>query len=249
MSKILIFEDEPAALQRLTRMVNEIRPQYKIVGHSDSISDAVKLLESVEFDLILSDIQLSDGTCFEIFEKNNPEKPIIFITAFNDYAIKAFEFNGIHYLLKPINYQALTKAFVKFEKNKIDAPNIKNIEFSGQFETEYQKRLISKVGQKLKVIETNNIAFLYTEMGLVYAKTFSNDIHVLDDTLEHIFQKLNPDTFFRINRQMIVHIDAVIDMISHSSNRLKLKLKTKYDKDIVVSKEKTSSFKKWIASH
>ncbi len=249
MNKILIFEDEPAALQRLTRMVNEIRPQYEIVGNSDRISEAVKLIESTEFDLILSDIQLSDGTCFEVFEKIDPDKPIIFITAYNDYAIKAFEYNGIHYLLKPINYQELTKALVKFEKNKIDVPNMRSIHLSNQFETEYQKRLISKIGQKLKVIETNNISLLYTEMGLVYAKTFANDKHVLDDTLEHILQKLNPDNFFRINRQIIVNIDAIVDMVAQSSNRLKLKLKTPFDKDIVVSKEKTAAFKIWLASH
>ena len=249
MNRIIILEDEPAALQRLTRMVKEIRPQYAIVGTSDNITDAIQLIETTEFDLILSDIELSDGNCFEVFEKTNPEKPIIFITAYNDYAIKAFEFNGIHYLLKPIIYQALTKALVKFEKHQIETPNMKTFQLSNQFETEYQKRIISKVGQKLKVIETNNIALFYTETGIVYANTYSNTTHVLDDTLEHIYQKLNPDIFYRINRQMIVHVDAVVDMIAHSSNRLKLRLKINYDKEIVVSKDKTTAFKNWIASH
>jgi len=249
MNKILIFEDEPAALQRLTRMVNELRPQYEIVGTADNISDALRLLEKADFDLILSDIELSDGTCFEVFDKINPEKPIIFITAYNNYAIKAFEFNGIHYLLKPINYQALTQAFVKFEKNKIDVPDMKNIQLNKQLETAYQKRLISKVGQKLKVIETNNVSLFYTEMSVVYAKTFSDQTHFLDETLENIQQKINPDSFFRINRQMIVHADAVEDMVAYSSNRLKLKLKTGHHKEIVVSKEKTAAFKNWIASH
>lgn len=249
MNRILIFEDEPAALKRLIRMVNEIRPQYEIAGTSDNINDALGLLRNENYSLILSDIQLSDGVCFEIFEKFNPEKPIIFITAYNDYAIKAFDFNGIHYLLKPINYEALTQAFVKFEKNKIDTSNIKDIQLDNQFETQYQKRLISKVGQKLKVIETNSVSLFYTETGLVYAKTFSNQKYVLDETLENIIQKIDPKIFFRINRQMIVHVDAVEDMIAHSSNRLKLKLKTNHDSDIVVSKEKTTAFKQWIASH
>ncbi|WP_412986510.1 LytR/AlgR family response regulator transcription factor [Pontimicrobium sp. IMCC45349] len=249
MSRLIIFEDEPAALQRLTRMIKEIRPQYTVVGTSDNINDAAKLLENFEYDLILSDIELSDGNCFEVFKKINPEKPIIFVTAYNDYAIKAFEFNGIHYLLKPINYQALTKALVKFEKHKIDVNNLRNIQLNNQFQIEYQKRIISKVGQKLKVIETNNIALFFTETGVVYANTYSNTTHALDDTLEHLYQKLNPDLFFRINRQMIVHINAVVDMIAYSSNRLKLKLKVNYDKDIVVSKDRVTAFKNWLASH
>jgi DNA-binding LytR/AlgR family response regulator len=249
MNKLVIFEDEPAALQRLIRMVQEIRPQYTIVGTSDNIVDAIALIEKTDFDLILSDIQLSDGNCFEIFEKTKPEKPIIFITAFNDYAIKAFDFNGIHYLLKPINYQALAQAFVKYEKNVLKTPDLNNFKLDTSFVNDYQKRFIIKVGQKLKVVETNTIALFYTDLGLVYANTFSDTTLALDDTLEKITQKINPDIFFRINRQMIVNVNAVQDMIAYSSNRLKLKLKIACNKEIVVSKDKTTEFKTWIASH
>ena len=249
MIKLIIFEDEPTALDRLIRMVNEIRPNYMIVGTSDNIVDAVKLIENNDYDLILSDIELSDGNSFEVFEKTQPNKPTIFITAYNNYAIKAFEFNGIHYLLKPINYQDLTKAFVKFEKNKIDVANISSVNFENQYQNQYQKRFISKVGQKLKVIETHNIALFYTETGLVYAKTFSNTLHALDNTLDQILHSLDPASFFRINRQMIVNVNAVVDMVAYSSNRLKLMLKTEHHSDIIVSKEKTSTFKNWIASN
>lgn len=249
MNKVIIIEDEPAALQRLLRMVKEIRPQYSIVGTSDNIADAIELIQNIDFDLILSDIELSDGNSFEVFEKTNPEKPIIFITAYNDYAIKAFEFNGIHYLLKPINYEALTQAFVKYEKNKLNVPDLKNIKLNNTIVNDYNKRFISKVGQKLKVVETKSIALFYTEMGIVYAKTVSKEIFVLDETLEKITNKLNPNSFFRINRQMIVNVDAVEDMIAYSSNRLKLKLKIPHDQDIIVSKDKTAEFKVWVASH
>ena len=119
MHKILILEDEPSALQRLSRMINEIRPEYQIVNTADNLEDAEKILTTENYDLILSDIELSDGNCFDVFEKTDPKKPIIFITAYNDYAIKAFKYNGIHYLLKPINYEDLTQAFVKYEKNTI----------------------------------------------------------------------------------------------------------------------------------
>lgn len=249
MSKLLIFEDEPAALQRLTRMISEIRPHYEIVDTADNISDAFYLLTNADFDLILSDIELSDGTCFEVFEKTNLEKPIIFITAYNDYAIKAFEFNGIHYLLKPINYEALTQAFVKFEKNKITSAKINTLQLNASAEIDFQKRFISKIGNKLKVVETEAILLFYTDTGLVYAKTLDNKKYVLDFTLEKIYQKVDSNIFFRINRQMIVNIDAIIDMQSYTSNRLKLKLKVVHHEEVVVSKEKSSDFKTWVASH
>lgn len=249
MSNLLIFEDEPAALQRLTRMIREIRPQFTVVGTADNISDACHLVINTSFDIILSDIELSDGNCFEVFEKTNPEKPIIFITAYNDYAVKAFDFNGIHYLLKPINYEALTQAFVKFEKNQLNLSNINNLKQEAIFENEYQKRFISKVGNNFKVVETHNVMLFYTDTGLVYAKTFTNDKYVMDDTLEKITQKINPKLFFRINRQMIININAIENMHSYSSNRLKITLKTAHDEAIVVSKDKATEFKNWLSSH
>lgn len=249
MAKILIFEDEPAALQRLKRMIKDIRPDYKVVCTADNIQDAIEQISDYDFDLILSDIQLSDGNCFEIFETVNPEKPVVFITAYNDYAIKAFNFNGIHYLLKPINYEELTQAFVKFEKNKISLSSITKLGQSRDFVPDYKKRFISKLGHKFKVISTEKVVLFYTESGLVYAKSFDNEKYVLDDTLEKISLQINPRAFFRINRQMIVNIDAVEDMYAHSSNRLKLKLKTPHKEEVVVSKDKTADFKEWIASY
>jgi DNA-binding LytR/AlgR family response regulator len=249
MTDLLIFEDEPAALQRLSRMIKEIRPKYNIIGTADNMEDALNLLAENNFDLILSDIELSDGTCFDIFEKHQPEKPVVYITAYNDYAIKAFSYNGIHYLMKPINYEDLTKAFVKFEDNQIKVSNINPLKNASNLEIDYQKRFISKIGNTYKVVDVEVAMLFYTDSGLVYAKSFDGLKYVLDDTLEKIMDKLNPNLFFRINRQMIVNINAVIDMYAYSSNRLKLKLKSSHKADIIVSKDKTSDFKKWIASH
>jgi len=248
MIKVIILEDEPAALQRLKRMLKDIRPEYTIIGSADNIADAHNLVKDADFDLILSDIELSDGTCFEVFEKKDPEKPIIFITAYNDYAIKAFDFNGIHYLLKPINYEALTQALVKFEKNQINLSNLNALKEEINPSPDYQKRIISKVGNKLKVIETKDIFLVYTDTGMVYVKTFDNTKHIIDETLENLYHKLNPDLYFRINRQMIININAVESMHTYSSSRLKIKPKVPHDNNIVVSKEKTADFKKWISS-
>lgn len=249
MTDILIFEDEPAALQRLSRMIKEIRPQYNISATADNIEDALELLSGCNFDLILSDIELSDGTCFDVFEKQQPTKPVVYITAYNDYAIKAFNYNGIHYLMKPINYEDLTKAFVKFEHNQLKLSDFDKLKNLSEDHKDYQKRFISKIGNKYKVVDVDGAMLFYTNTGLVYAKTFENQNYVLDDTLEKIMSKLNPSVFFRINRQMIVNIDAVEDMYAYSSNRLKLKLKTPHAEDVIVSKDKTSEFKNWIASH
>lgn len=247
MTKIIIFEDEPAALKRLKRMINEIRPTYEIVADADNVTDAIQLLKTEKFNLILSDIELSDGNCFEVFEKTVPTCPIVFITAYNNYAIKAFNYNGIHYLLKPLNYESLTQAFVKYENNTLQInQRLKESDF---IEKDYQKRFISKIGNKLKIVETLHIMFFYTENGLVYAKTIEKQKYVLDETLEQIIIKLNPNLYFRINRQMIVNINAVVDMSSYTSNRLKLKLSISHHNEIVVSKDKSSSFKAWIASH
>jgi len=249
MPKILILEDEPGALQRLSRMIKEIRPQYRIVNTADNVEDAIQILKEEQFDLLLSDVELSDGTCFEVFESVNPEKPIIFITAYNDYAIKAFKYNGIYYLLKPITYEDLTQAFVKFEKNSISVDAVTKLQGSDLMPADYKKRFISKVGNKFKVVETKTIVLFYTENGIVYAKTSDDKNFSLDDTLENISRQIDPDVFFRINRQMIVNINTVEDMYAYSSNRLKLKLSVVHNDDVIVSKDKTSDFKSWIASH
>lgn len=249
MTNILIFEDEPAALQRLTRMIKDIRPNFNIAGTADNIADAIDLITNSSYDLIFSDIELSDGNCFEVFEQNNTEKPIIFITAYNDYAVKAFNYNGIHYLLKPINYEGLTKAIVKFENNTLKTNAINTLKNTTDFSEVYQKRFISKVGNTYKIVDTKDIMLFYTDTGLVYAKTLNNQKFVLDETLEKVKQKVNPTTFFRINRQIILNINAVEDMYAYSSHRLKIKLKVAHHEDVIVSKDKSTDFKNWIASH
>ena len=185
----------------------------------------------------------------KFLKKSNSEKPIIFITAYNDYAIKAFEFNGIHYLLKPINYKMLTSAFVKFERNELKTSKMEQFDFKAEIEPNHQKRFMSKIGNKLKVVETQHILLFYTDTGLVYAKTFDDCKYVIDDTLENIIKKISFNHFFRINRQMILNIDGIEDMRSYSSNRLKIKLKCDHHQDVIVSKDKSAKFKDWLASH
>lgn len=248
MTRILVFEDEPAALQRLLKMIKDLRPSYKVVGTADNVDEATQLMLNANFDLVLSDIELSDGNCFEIFEHITTTKPIIFITAYNEYAVKAFNFNGMHYLLKPLKLEELLQAFVKFETQKIPANDVKHVRKLTTMMPEHKKRFVSKIGKKYHLVETKDILLLYTDTGLVYAKTDENQKYVIDDTLEHIFEKLNPKQFYRINRQMILNIAAIKDMTAYSSNRLKIRLHVDHPDDIIVSKDKTAEFKQWVYS-
>lgn len=250
MLKYIIFEDEPAALNRIIRLMQELRPQYELIGTADNIDDAKTLALTYTYDLVLSDVQLSDGLCFEIFENVTVSKPIIFITAYDEYAITAFKYNGLHYLLKPINLELLSEAIQKFEKNQINLADFNAFQYPQIGDKpELQKRLISKVGSKLKVIEIKQIALFYTDNSLTHVLTFDGKNHIVDQNLDTLMLSLSAESFFRINRQMIVHIDAVSDMIAYSSNRYKLVLTIPTNQEIVVSKEKCSLFKNWIASH
>lgn len=245
MTKLILLEDEPAAMRRLKRMITEIRPDWSIIGAAESVEEGFNLIKKNNYDLIISDIQLSDGLCFEIFEQTPPKKPIIFLTAWDDYAIKAFEFNSLHYLLKPIVLEKLNLAFSKFENQQI--PATFNLEsFLPAKNTEYKSRIISKVGKKTVLIEPGDIAIIHVYDGYTKAILFNTREHLLDYSLDSITQYLPEATFFRINRQCIINKKTIATFESHTSNRLLLNLNIHSDLEFVVSKEKTPVFKKWI---
>lgn len=247
MPKVIIFEDEPAALKRLTRLLKELKPNYQIIGDADTVTDGVELLQNHQADLILADIQLADGLSFEIFDQLNPETPVIFITAFDDYAIRAFDHNGIQYLLKPINRERFLIALDKFEGQYMNKPEFEDLLalFKGG-KTQYQKRILSKIGTKTKVVEINDIAFVYSENRITKAVTFNGKSYVVDYTLDALMKQFQADQFFKISRQIIVNINTIKEMNSYSSNRIKLITNPEVGVDIIVSKEKTPLFKEWL---
>lgn len=247
MPRIIIFEDEPAALKRLKRLLKELKPNYKVVGDADTVIDGIELLQNQPADLILADIQLADGLSFEIFERLNPETPVIFITAYDDYAIRAFNHNGIQYLLKPINKEKFVLALEKFEAKYVNQPDLNDLLalFKGG-KKEYQKRILSKIGFKTKVVEINDIAFVYSENRITKAVTFDGKSYVVDYTLDALMQQFQATQFFKISRQVIVNINSIKEMTSYSSNRIKLIISPKVDIEIIVSKEKSPHFKEWV---
>jgi DNA-binding LytR/AlgR family response regulator len=247
---ILIVEDEQIATDRLIRLLQNIDPDIKIVGQVDSIKSTVKWLAAHPTpDLAFFDIQLADGISFKVFEQTEVTCPIIFTTAYDQYAIQAFKVNSIDYLLKPLVEKDLEGALLKFEstKNKpaIDASQL--LQLLGQKESvKYKERFVIKVGDHLKSVLTQEVELFYSQDRTTYLLSKSNQKYILDYTLDQIEELINPGSFFRISRKYIVHIDNIADIISYSNSRLKLSLTNYQSDDLVISRERVSEFKKWL---
>ncbi|MEP1983491.1 MAG: LytTR family DNA-binding domain-containing protein, partial [Maribacter dokdonensis] len=206
-------------------------------------------------DLIFLDIQLSDGLSFEIFDVIEVHSAIIFTTAFDEYALKAFKLNSIDYLLKPIDDEDLEQAVKKYRKrfkvesepNKIalDFEDIKKL-LVNPLEREYKKRFTAKVGQHLKIINSEDVECFYSENKGTYAATKDGRNYLLDTTLEQLEDELKPQVFFRVSRKFFVNIDHIKDIVSYTNSRLQIKLKNNNDHEIIVSREKVKDFKLWL---
>ncbi|RLD43001.1 MAG: DNA-binding response regulator [Bacteroidetes bacterium] len=246
---IIIIEDEQFAFKKLAIMLNNIDNNINIVGHAKSVSEAVELIRSNNnIDLGFFDIQLADGLSFSIFDRIKIKFPIIFTTAYDNHAIRAFKHNSIDYLLKPIRMAELKAAYNKFEqlwKPSKDQTNILNNIYN-QNKRSYKERFTVKVGEHIKMIKIEEINCFYSYEKGSFLQTIDERNYLIDYSLEELFQKLNPKNFFRVNRKYIINIDAIYDIIAYSNSRLKIILKTKTDSDIIVSREKVKTFKKWL---
>ncbi len=251
--KILILEDEIPASKRLKSMLKKIDPDLKILAIIDSIEDAVNWFEeNDEPDLIFADIQLSDGVCFEIFKQVNIQCAVIFTTAFNEYAIEAFKVNSIDYLLKPIDQKMLSSAIKKYKniRTSYSAPE-NNMEallkkLSKVTSSDFKSRFLVKKGQTMKTVATGDTAFFLIDNQLVFLVDKENNKYIIEHSLDDIEQMLDPEFFFRINRQMIVSLDSVKTIHPYFNSRLKLMLEPVIKSEILVSRMKVSDFKKWL---
>jgi two-component system, LytTR family, response regulator LytT len=251
--KILIFEDETEAAKKLTRMIEQIEPNALILDTIETVTEAIEWLENNPMpQLILSDIQLADGNSFEIFEQIKITCPVIFTTAFDEYAIKSFMVHSIDYLLKPIDKNALQKALDKFK-----ILNINNLsEFYPKFETFLQeKNVISKpyrssflirYRDKILPLKTEDFAYFFTKEGMVYGKTKDDKSHIIENTLEELENQLNPSQFFRANRQFIIAKNFVSEIEFYFNGRLLIKTLPFSQESILISKERVPVFKKWF---
>jgi len=249
--KILIIEDEKPSARRLQRMLEKLGVTVNQMLHN--VEESIEWFNNNEHpDLIFLDIQLSDGLSFDIFDAVQIKSAIIFTTAFDEYALKAFKLNSIDYLLKPIDEDELQVAVEKYKKLNKPSQNVQlNFEdikklLSNPIEREYKKRFTVKIGQHIKMIPVDEIECFYSENKGTYAHTKNGRDYLLDTTLEHLEQEISPKVFFRINRKFYININAIKDIISYTNSRLELKLNCKLDQEVIVARERVKDFKLWL---
>lgn len=247
---VVIIEDEAPATERLERLLLKYDHNTKVVTRLDSVSSAVEFFqERNDFDLIFMDIQLGDGLSLDIFEKVPITKPIIFVTAYDEYALKAFKVNSIDYLLKPIDYEDLVKAIDQFHNIKKEYnPSISSLEsIFGLGPSEKKKeRFLVKKGSGLRIIPTNQVAYFYSEDGYLHIMDKDGLRHIIDDTLDRLYTQLDHKVFFKVNRKMIVSIPAISKIESYFNSRLCLHLDPVAPHQVIVSREKCREFKAWL---
>lgn len=250
---VLIIEDEKPAASRLEKLLKSYNSEVNILDKIDSVKRAVQWFQNKSFkpELIFMDIQLADGLSFEIFEHVDIEVPVIFTTAFDEYALKAFKVNSIDYLLKPIDEEELSGAFKKLEKLAAShQPKSNTIEQISQamamLTNKYKSRFVVKIGEHIKSIAIDDILYFFSREKASFCCTNKGKNHLLDYSLEQIEGMVDPDTFFRINRQYLISIGAITDIISYSNSRLKIVMDHCSDQDVIVSRDRVSDFKTWL---
>ena len=247
----MIVEDEPHAAQRLQMLASELIPNANILARIDTVKKAVEWLKSNSPQLIFMDIQLADGLSFHIFEQVKVESPVIFTTAYDEYALRAFKVNSIDYILKPVDKEELNAALQKLKNLSGDTVRqeaiLGNIAQALELlHKRYKTRFVVKVGEHLRTIDVDTILYFFSQDRTTFCVTDDNRNHVLDYTLEQLEDMLDPDAFFRINRKYLVRSSAIKDIISYTNSRLKLVLKGSTDKDIIVARERVQQFKEWL---
>jgi len=244
----LIIEDEEQAAKRLIRLIKKVESQVFIHGPLESISESIQWIESNPSpDLIFMDIHLADGLSFDLLEKIRMDAPIIFTTAYDQYAIRAFRFNSVHYLLKPIEEEQLSDALGKFHNSRIgNLDGAQTNLIREDIGSRFKKRFVSRIGDKIEIIPTQEIQFFYSENKGTYAKTSAGKNYLIDQSLEDVENMLNPGEFFRLNRKYMTQLNSVKEIRSYSNGRIRVELLGCDDRDIVLSREKTRAFKEWI---
>jgi DNA-binding LytR/AlgR family response regulator len=252
MYNILIIEDEKPAAEWLKQLIAKLSQEINILGVLDTVAGAVEWLCGHPVpDLVFMDIQLADGLSFEIFEKVKVGCPVIFATAYEEYAIKAFKVNSVDYLLKPIAFAELEAAFGKFVGHtKLQVSPSVTVELLSKVKEmllkQYKTRFVIKVGEHLKSIAVEDILFFYSLEKATFLCTSDFKTYLVDYSLDRINEMVDERSFFRINRKYILSNRSIADIIFYSNSRLKIKLKKPDEEAIVVSRDKVAAFKEWL---
>ncbi|RMG72794.1 MAG: DNA-binding response regulator [Bacteroidetes bacterium] len=254
---ILIFEDEALAAERLARLCQRYDPQMQPLAQLASVEEAVAWLQGHEMpDLIFADIQLVDGLCFEIFRTVPVSCPVIFTTSYDQYALEAFAVHSIDYLLKPLRYEKLAQALDKLASLRQElssgappAPEIDLDELAARLlarEPAFKSRFLVRNGPNIRAVKTEEIAYFYSDRKLTLLVSREGRRFPVDYSLDRLSEMIDPRSFFRANRQFLVHVDAVQVIHPYFKGRLKLELDPPIDEEVVVSSDKTPLFKEWL---
>lgn len=246
---VLLVEDEPAAVKRMQRSLQAIDPAIRIAGITDTIRGTVEWIEDNETpDLAFFDIQLADGDSFEVFKRTRVEFPVIFTTAYDEHALKAFKVNAVDYLLKPVKDEELRAAILRAEQLRMvrDHGNTRRSD-GEEVANAPVKRFLIRYGGHLRVVEPKDIAYIHSLQKNTFLRTVEGKDLPLDESLDRLEKQLDPKHFFRVNRQVLAHFQSIRDLLAYSKSRVKVKFEPPYDQDAVVSSEKSAEFKRWLS--
>lgn len=253
--RIAIIEDEPATARHLRNMLQDLDPEIEVLKILGGVGESVDWLSANKSscELLFMDIRLNDGQSFEIFDKVNLEMPVIFVTAFNDFALQAFKTNGIDYILKPFDDAELGQALAKFKRLRHHAPGEDQLqrlrEIAGSLKSggsSYKQSFLVPFRDKLVPLKVEEITWFYTSNELVQAQTVDNKKFNIDSTLEELQEMLDPQQFFRANRQFIVHRNAIREIELYFNSRLVVKMNPDTPENVVISKARVAEFKAWM---
>ncbi|MCG8698574.1 MAG: LytTR family DNA-binding domain-containing protein [Bacteroidales bacterium] len=246
--KVLIIEDEQLAAEKLQRYIHQLDKSVEIIEVIQSVKNAVKWLNVNSADLIFIDIHLSDGLSFKIFEQVQVDTPVIFTTAYDQYALKAFKVNSIDYLLKPINKTDLKQALDKFKQlnQNVSKPDYSKLIQALEEKKDYQKRFLISSGKVIITVKTEDVAYFFADGKYVFLIANDGAQHILDYSLDQLEKTLDPNEFFRANRKFIVGAESIGQIITLSKSKLKVKLQPQNNIELIVSSERSRKFKEWL---
>ncbi len=244
--RVLIVEDEPLAQEELARLITRNFAQIDIVATLATVEDSVAWLRQYKADLLFMDIHLSDGICFDIFDQVEVDTPIIFVTAYDQYAIDAFGVNGIGYILKPIQEQKMIDAVHKYQRQKYNSQELENLLRDLKGGRSYKSRITIKIGDRINFVNIEDVAYFFAEDRTNYVVDKKGVKQIVDYNIETLETMLDPMQFFRLTRGCIASIDAIDRVSKWFNSRLKVTLKPNYDGETLVSRARVGEFMKWL---
>ena len=247
--RVAIIEDEQHAAKKLERQLLTADSEISVLVKLETVEQSIEWLKNNTVDLIFLDIHLGDALSFEIFRKIEIKTPVIFTTAYDQYAIQAFTVNSVDYLLKPVNKEALKKSIEKFRESRLTQQGIDYTKLMAALQPdnqEYQKRFMIHTGNKIKTIQVEEIAYFFAEGKYCYLYSIDGNEYLIDQTLDKLISLLDPDAFYRINRQFIISLTSIDEMYAYPKGRVKIILKPRNKKEAIVSFDRSPDFKKWL---